>query len=62
MSTPTALELTDVATGLEFPEGPVSRGDGSFLLVQIRIQFNRRGKSSVKFLKRAKESWVDKIE
>jgi len=36
MSTPTALELTDVATGLEFPEGPVSRGDGSFLLVQIK--------------------------
>ena len=35
MSTPTALDLTDVATGLGFPEGPVSLGDGSFLVVQL---------------------------
>ena len=36
MSTPTELELRDVATGLEFPEGPVAIDDGSFLVVQIK--------------------------
>ena len=36
MTGPIELELRDVATGLEFPEGPVSLQDGSFLVVQIR--------------------------
>lgn len=36
MSTPAALDLRDVTTGLEFPEGPVSCPDGSFLVVQIK--------------------------
>lgn len=36
MSTPTTVEARDVATGLEFPEGPVSLPDGSFLVVQIK--------------------------
>src|SRR5271170_3128702 len=29
-------EVRDVAQGLEFPEGPVARPDGSTLLVEIR--------------------------
>lgn len=36
MSTPEALELRDLTTGLEFPEGPVSVSDGSVLVVQIK--------------------------
>ncbi len=34
-ATPTP-EVTELATGLGFPEGPVVLGDGSFLLVEIR--------------------------
>lgn len=36
MSTDTPPELTEIATGLSFPEGPVALEDGSLLFVQIK--------------------------
>ena len=29
------MELTDIATGLQFPEGPVAMPDGTIILVEI---------------------------
>ena len=34
MSTP--VEVRDIATGLQFPEGPIAMPDGSVLVVEIR--------------------------
>ena len=35
MSTTIALELTEVAAGLKFPEGPIAMNDGSVILVEM---------------------------